>query len=198
VAGAGIAMMSFAAMACAIPLMFYLQDTTGLSPLRSALVTTPMAVATGVLALPIGRIVDRVHPRPIIGFGFTMLAIAALWLAAKMTPSTPVWQLMLPLTMMGAAGAMVWEPLAVTASRALPADLTGAGSAVYNTVRQVGAVLGSACVAALMASTSLRESMLLPAAVAAVGALTALLLVGHRTPAPCAVIHQPRNVSAAL
>ncbi|WP_369974185.1 DHA2 family efflux MFS transporter permease subunit [Mycobacterium sp. 3519A] len=195
---AGIAMMSFAAMACGIPLMFYLQDTTGLSPLRAALVTTPMAVATGVLARPVGRIVDRVQPRPIVGCGFAILAIAAFWLAAEMTPTTPVWRLMLPLTLMGAAGAMVWEPLAVSASRAVPVDLAGAGSAVYNTVRQVGAVLGSACIAPLMASTSLRGSMLLPAAVATLGAITTLFLVGHRTPAPRAVIPQPRNVSAAL
>jgi sugar phosphate permease len=185
-------------MACGIPLMFYLQDTTGLSPLRAALVTTPMAVATGVLARPVGRIVDRVQPRPIVGCGFAILAIAAFWLAAEMTPTTPVWRLMLPLTLMGAAGAMVWEPLAVSASRAVPVDLAGAGSAVYNTVRQVGAVLGSACIAPLMASTSLRGSMLLPAAVATLGAITTLFLVGHRTPAPRAVIPQPRNVSAAL
>jgi EmrB/QacA subfamily drug resistance transporter len=199
VSNAGIALMSFAAIACTVLLMFYLQDVCGLSPTRSALVMTPMAIATGVLAPIVGRIVDRVHPRPIVGFGFAMLAVALLWLSLEMTPTTAVWRLVLPLTMMGAAGAMVWEPLAVTASRTLPADLAGAGSAVYNTIRQVGAVLGSACIAALMATASLRESMLLPAVAAALGAVAALFLVGNRTSATRSMDYPPtRKVSAAL
>ncbi|MFG1934570.1 DHA2 family efflux MFS transporter permease subunit [Mycobacterium sp. NPDC048908] len=198
-ASAGVAMISFTAIACAIPLMFYLQEVGGLPPIRSALVTAPMAIATGVLAPVVGRLVDRVPVRPIIGLGFAILTIALLWLAAEMTPGTPPWQLMLPLAMMGAAGAMVWEPLAVAASRTLPAELAGAGSGVYNTVRQIGAVLGSACIAALMASMSLRESMILPAVVAALGAITAVFLVGHRSPEASVVTHPPgRNVSAAL
>jgi len=196
---AGIALMSFAAIACGVPLMFYLQDECGLSPTRSALVLAPMAIATGVLAPIVGRIVDRAHPRPIVGAGFTLLAIALLWLSVDMTPTTPVWRLVLALTALGAAGAMVWEPLAVIASRTLPADLAGAGSAVYNTVRQVGAVLGSACIAAAMASLSLNASMLLPAGAATMGAVTALFLIGHRAPPTRTQRYHPRrNVSAAL
>lgn len=199
VSNAGIALMSFAAIACGVPLMFYLQDVCGLSPIRSALVTAPMALATGVLAPLVGRLVDRIQPRPIVGGGFTMLALALLWLSVDMTPTTPIWRLVLPLTAMGAAGAMVWEPLAVIASRTLPTDLAGAGSAVYNTVRQVGAVLGSACIAAAMASLSLNTSMLLPAVAAALGAVAALLLVGDHVPvAHSATYHPRRNVSAAL
>ena len=43
-------------------------------------------------------------------------------------------------------------PLAATATRNLPPHLAGAGSGVYNTTRQVGSVLGSAGMAALMSS----------------------------------------------
>ena len=48
--------------------------------------------------------------------------------------------------------AFIWSPLAATATRNLPAQLAGAGSGVYNTTRQVGSVLGSAGMAAFMAS----------------------------------------------
>ena len=69
-----------------------------------------------------------------------------------MTPDTPIWRLLLPLTAMGAAVAFIFSPLAATATRNLPPQLAGAGSGVYNTTRQVGSVLGSAGMAALMAS----------------------------------------------
>ena len=50
----------------------------------------------------------------------------------------------------GISNACMWAPLAATATRNLPMTSAGAGSGVYNTVRQVGAVLGSAAIAALI------------------------------------------------
>jgi MFS family permease len=96
--------------------------------------------------------VDRAHPRPIVGFGFSVLAIALLWLSVEMTPTTPMWRLLLPFTAMGIGMAFIWAPLGATATRHLPARLAGAGSGVYNTTRQVGSVLGSASMAAFMSS----------------------------------------------
>ena len=135
-----------------LPVMFYAQAVCGLSPTRSALLTAPMAIATGVLAPFVGKIVDRSHPRPVIGFGFSMLAIALTWLSIEMTPTTPIWRLVLPLTAMGVGMAFIWSPLAATATRNLPPELAGAGSGVYNATRQVGSVLGSAGMAAFMTS----------------------------------------------
>jgi hypothetical protein len=53
---------------------------------------------------------------------------------------------------MGVGMAFIWAPLAATATRNLHPELAGAGSGVYNTVRQVGSVLGSAGIAAFMTS----------------------------------------------
>jgi MFS family permease len=114
-----------------------------------------------VLAPFVGRLVDRSHPRPIIGFGFSTLAVALLWLSSEMTSSTPIWRLMVPLCVMGIGMAFIWAPLGATATRHLPARLAGAGSGVYNTTRQVGSVLGSAGMAAFMSSRITAE---LPAA----------------------------------
>jgi EmrB/QacA subfamily drug resistance transporter len=146
----GIATMGFVATATFLPLMFYAQAVCGLSPTRSALLTAPMAIATGALAPFVGKIVDRSHPRPVIGFGFAVLAVAMTWLSIEMTPTTPIWRLLLPLTAMGIGQAFIWAPLAATATRNLPPQLAGAGSGVYNTTRQVGSVLGSAGMAAFM------------------------------------------------
>jgi EmrB/QacA subfamily drug resistance transporter len=148
----GVATIGFVVTATFLPLMFYAQAVCGLSPTRSALLTAPMAITTGVLAPFVGKIVDRSHPRPVIGFGFSVLAIAMTWLSIEMTPATPIWRLVLPLTAMGIGSAFIWAPLAATATRNLPPQLAGAGSGVYNATRQVGSVLGSAGMAAFMTS----------------------------------------------
>ncbi len=93
--------IAFAATGMILPLMFYAQSVCGLSPTRSALLTAPMAITSGVLAPIVGKIVDRVHPRPVVGFGFSVLAIGLTWLSIVMTPSTPIWQLVLPFFALG-------------------------------------------------------------------------------------------------
>ena len=148
----GVATIGFVVTATFLPLMFYAQAVCGLSPTRAALLTAPMAIATGVLAPFVGKIVDRSHPRPVIGFGFSVMAIGLTWLSVEMTPTTPIWRLLLPLTALGIGSAFIWSPLAATATRNLPSRLAGAGSGVYNTTRQVGSVLGSAGMAAFMTS----------------------------------------------
>ncbi|WP_051288806.1 DHA2 family efflux MFS transporter permease subunit [Mycobacterium sp. URHD0025] len=151
-ANLGVATIGFAVTAMILPLMFYAQTVCGLSPIRSALLTAPTAIASGVLAPVVGRIVDRAHPTPVIGFGFSAMAIGLTWLAFEMTPTTPIWRLLLPQLVMGIGMAFIWSPLAATATRNLPPDLAGAGSGVYNATRQVGSVLGSAGIAAYMTS----------------------------------------------
>ena len=146
----GVATIGFVVTAMILPVMFYAQAVCGLSPTRAALLTAPMAIASGLFAPWVGKIVDRSHPRPIIGFGFSMLAIALTWLSVEMTPTTPIWRIVLPLTATGVGMAFIWSPLAATATRNLPAQDAGAGSGVYNATRQVGSVLGSASMAAFM------------------------------------------------
>jgi EmrB/QacA subfamily drug resistance transporter len=146
----GVTVISFSVTAMILPVMFYAPVVAGLSYTRSALLTAPMAIASGVLAPMVGRIVDRAHPAPIIGFGFSTVAIGLTWLSIDLTPTTPIWRLVLPLTAMGIGMAFVWSPLAATATRNLAPQSAGAGSGIFNATRQVGAVLGSAAMAAFM------------------------------------------------
>ncbi|WP_081654642.1 MFS transporter [Mycobacterium sp. UM_WGJ] len=151
-ANIGVAVVGFAVTGMVLPVMFYAQAVCEMSPTRSALLTAPMAIASGVLAPIVGKIVDRAHPRAVVGFGFSVLAIGLTWLSIEMTPVTPIWRLVLPFAVIGVGMAFIWSPLAATATRNLPPHLAGAGSGVYNATRQVGAVLGSAGMAAFMTS----------------------------------------------
>jgi EmrB/QacA subfamily drug resistance transporter len=154
--------IAFSATAMILPLMFYAQAVCGLSPTRSALLTAPMAITSGVLAPIAGRLVDAAHPRPVVGFGFSALAIGLTWLSIVMTPSTAIWQLVLPFFVLGVAMAFIWAPLTATATRSLPLRFAGASSGVFNATRQVGAVLGSAGMASFMTSRITSELPLLP------------------------------------
>jgi EmrB/QacA subfamily drug resistance transporter len=213
-ANIGVATIGFVVTAMMVPVMFYAQSVCGLSPTRSALVVAPMAIASGVLAPFVGRIVDRSHPRPIIGLGFSLVAISLTWLSIEMTSTTPIWRIVLPLTVTGVGMAFIWSPLAATATRNLPPHLAGAGSGVYNSTRQVGSVLGSAGVAAFMTwrisdevgatgpaqgggaidllpaflqepfSAAMAQTMLLPAFFALFGVGAALFLLGFGDPRP--------------
>lgn len=148
----GVAIISFGATSMMLPLTFFAQAVCGLSPTRSALLIAPMAIANGVLAPFVGKMVDKYHPRPVLGFGFSVLASALTWLAFEMSPNTPIWRLVLPFFVVGVGMAFIWSPLTATATRNLPPELAGASSAVYNSIRQLGAVLGSASMAAFMTS----------------------------------------------
>lgn len=206
----GVATIGFVVTGMILPVMFYAQAVCGLSPTRAALLTAPMAIATGLLALWVGRLVDRYHPRPIIGFGFSVLAISLTWLSVEMTPTTPIWRIALPLTATGIGMAFIWSPLAATATRNLASDVAGAGSGVYNATRQVGSVLGSAGMAAFMTTrisaelplgaggegsvtglpsvlhepfaSAMSQSLLLPAFVALLGVVAAMFLLGFASP----------------
>lgn len=149
-ANVGITTISFAFTALGFPLMLYAQIVRDYSPTEAALLMVPMAIMSIVLAPYVGKLTDRVHPRYLTGTGFATVAIGLVWLSTVITPDSHVWQIALPMAVMGAGSAAVWAPLTATATRNLPLAMAGAGAGVYNATRQIGAVLGSAAIAVLM------------------------------------------------
>jgi EmrB/QacA subfamily drug resistance transporter len=151
-ANTAISSVGFAITAMTFPLMLYAQTVRELSPTRSALLLVPMAVITGVLSPFSGRLTDRANPRYLAGFGLACCSVALFWLSRVIEPDVPIWKLLLPIALLGVANAFMWGPIGSTATRNLPLHQAGAGAGVYNTTRQVGAVLGSAGIAVLMES----------------------------------------------
>ncbi len=168
-ANVAITTVGFAVTAMAFPLMLYAQNVQGLSPTRSALLFVPMAVLSGALAPFVGRLADRVHPRYVGGIGLICVPVSLAWLSSVMDPNQAIWKLVLPLCLLGVGNGFMWSPLSTTATRNLPMHQAGAGSGVYNTTRQVGAVLGSAAIGVLMQN---RLDAHLPQAAGAAGAGT--------------------------
>jgi EmrB/QacA subfamily drug resistance transporter len=224
-ANVAITTVGFAITAMSIPLMLFAQTVRGWSPTQSALLLVPMAVLSGVLAPVVGKLVDRLHPRYIAGIGLLLFPVSLVWLSSVMSPQAAVWELLLPIALLGLANAFVWAPLSTTATRNLALSNAGAGAGVYNTTRQVGAVLGSASIAVLMQSrleatmprggaaaeagtgplpaflhdafaTAMAQSMLLPAAVLVIGWLAALCFATPRHLERQPQAQQPARVDA--
>ena len=158
-ANVAISAMGFAITSMAIPIMLYAQLVRGLSPTRSAMLLVPMALMTIALAKPIGKLTDRVHPRLITSAGFVGIIVALVWLSTQMTPDSAIWQILLPMALLGVGNAFVWAPNSATATRNLPLHQAGAGAGVYNATRQIGAVLGSAAIALLIDARIAAEGM---------------------------------------
>ena len=151
VANVAIAMMGATVLSFAIPTTLYFQQVLGMSPTQAALMTAPSAVLSLVLAPVVGRWMSTHDPRPLALIGFASLCGGLLWLALLMDPDASVLVLLLPFVLIGIGNACIWGPLSLTATRNLPPSQAGAGSGVYNEMRQVGSVLGSAAIATLMA-----------------------------------------------
>lgn len=147
-----IAAMGAAVTSLMVPSYFYLQAVRELSPTRSALVFAPMAILTGFAAPLIGKFSDRLPPRIVPTIGFTLFAASVFTFAAMMTPDSPLIGFLLAAGLAGIANACIWAPLASTATHNLPVAQAGAGAGIYNTTRQVGSVLGSAAISALISS----------------------------------------------
>jgi len=208
-AAVAIAAVGFGVTAMAFPTMLYAQGVLGLTPTQAALLFVPMAVISGSLSPYVGRLTDRAHPRWVAGFGLACFVGGLVWLAAVMGPTAPIWTLLMPIALIGVANGYMWAPISTSATRNLPMSQAGAAAGVYNTTRQIGAVLGSAGIAVLMQaritaelpggagadesaatalppalhagfSAAMAQALLLPAAVLVVGLVAALCFATPR------------------
>ena len=141
----GVAISSFA-----LPLMLWAQDVKQFSPTQAALLLVPMAVISAAFAPLVGKNLNRWNPRWVAAFGLACFSGGLFWFAGLVAANAGWQVILLPSALLGIANACMWGPLSVSATRNLSPRLAGAGSGVYNTTRQIGAVLGSAGIAALI------------------------------------------------
>lgn len=146
------AAVTFSMTGIFFPFTIYLQLVLGLSPLRAALVGAGGSLVSGVVAPLAGRLSDRVPAKWVVSAGFAVLAVVVTWVAAAVRPDAQVWTLVVPMTIFGIGTGLVFSPLAAAATAGLDQRTAGAGAGAFNTTRQIGAVVGSAAVVAMLTS----------------------------------------------
>jgi EmrB/QacA subfamily drug resistance transporter len=182
----GATAAAFCVASAPLPLMLDLQQTRGLGAGAAALVLVPMGIACLTSAPFVGRLTNTAGPRRTATVGAVLLVISVALTAVLVALAAPLWAIAAAFTGFGIANAFVWSPFSLAAVLKAGPDTIGAASSAFNTVKQLGAVLGSTATAVLL-SLSGNAVALGVLALAACGAVLAARSLSAQ-PAPSVVL----------
>jgi EmrB/QacA subfamily drug resistance transporter len=166
----------------------YMQNILGYSAVQTGAAFLPMTVLIILVAPIAGKTSDRLGSRGLITGGMTLLAVQLL-LFSQLSADASFWNLLPALLIGGVGMALTMTPSAAAATRSLPVDKAGVGSAVLNSARQVGGTMGVAIMGAIVAAEvgdvptpdafmrGFERALLVAAAIAIVGAIVAYVLI---------------------
>jgi EmrB/QacA subfamily drug resistance transporter len=129
----------------------FLQNVLGYSAIKTGATFLPMTLLIILVAPLAGRSADRIGARWLIGSGMTLLGISLL-LFATLDENSSFWNILPGLLVGGFGMAIAMAPTTAAAMSSVPVDKAGVGSAVINSMRQVGGSLGVAIMGALVAT----------------------------------------------
>ncbi|MDO7881774.1 DHA2 family efflux MFS transporter permease subunit [Protaetiibacter sp. WY-16] len=133
-----------------ILLPIYTQDVLGLDVLGSGLMLVPGSLLMGFAGPFVGRLYDRVGPRPLILPGAIWVSVVLWSMAMLLNATSPVW-LVLALHIALCVGlAFMFTPLFTSALGSLRPQLYSHGSATIGTVQQLAGAAGTALFIALL------------------------------------------------
>ena len=129
----------------------YVQQVLGYSPTQAGASFLPWTLLIILLAPQAGRLTDRIGPRPLV---------TAAWSSSRSRScSSRAWArtrrfwALLPAMLLGGIGmSLSMAPVTAAAMGSVPRDKAGVGSAVLNSMRQVGGSLGIAIMGAIVAA----------------------------------------------
>jgi EmrB/QacA subfamily drug resistance transporter len=129
----------------------YMQNVLHYSPVQAGASFLPMTVLVIVAAPQAGRLSDRIGSRWLVGGGMALLSIMLLYYSRLGTHAS-FWALLPGLLIGGVGMGITMTPVTAAAMTSVPVDKAGVGSAVLNSMRQVGGSLGIAVMGAIVAS----------------------------------------------
>ena len=153
---AAVSLAFFALSGITFTLPFYLQILRGFEPLTAGLCFIPFAVGQLIAAPRSAWTVARFGYRPVMTVGLSIVAISLIALTFLQI-GTPLWLLLGVFFLFGLGMGNVIAPASTVMQNVLPLARAGAGSAVQNTVRQVGSALGVAIVGTVLATQYARN-----------------------------------------
>ncbi|GGO41604.1 DHA2 family efflux MFS transporter permease subunit [Deinococcus humi] len=156
----GVGLMVIAMMALfggLILLPLYLQNLRGLNTLQTGLLLLPGGLVMGLCAPAVGRLYDRLGPRPLVVPG-SLLMTAVLFGLGRIDAGTPIWTLLALHLTLSAGLALLFTPVFTSALSPLPPQLYSHGSAILSTLQQVAGAAGVALLVTLMVGRTARLS----------------------------------------
>ena len=165
-ASGALAVTFFALFGSLFVLTQYLQLVRGYSTLAAGVRALPFALAMGAVSPVSSVLAARVGVRVVVPSGLLLMAGGLWWLGA-VSANTGYSHLAVAVVAMGAGMGLVMAPASESIMATLPQHQAGAGSAVNDTVREVGGALGVAVIGSLVSAayrTHLHLTGLPPAA----------------------------------
>jgi EmrB/QacA subfamily drug resistance transporter len=144
------AAVSFGMLSTFLPFTIYLQSARGFSALTAGLTLAPMSLTSMVTAPFAGRMADRIGGKYILMTGIFLFAVGISGLAYFAGPDSTWINFLAPAVVAGLGIGMTFAPMTTVAMRNIKPQVAGSASAVLNTIRQLGAVIGSAVIGALL------------------------------------------------
>ncbi len=166
----------------------YMQNILGYSPVQTGAAFLPMTIIIILVAPIAGKTSDRIGSRGLMTAGMILVA-TQLVMFSRLGIDSTFWNLFPALIIGGIGMALTMTPSAAAATRSVPVEKSGVGSAVLNSARQVGGTMGVAIMGAIMAAEigdvrtpeafmhGFERALLVAAGIAAVGAAVAYILV---------------------
>lgn len=150
----GLMIVMMGAMFGTIVLLpIFLQRVLELPTLTVGLMMLPGGLLQGLAAPVVGRLFDKVGPRPLLVPGLIAVTIGILVLSR--VPEQP-WIIVAGHVVMSLGLSLVFTPLFTTALASLPRPLYPHGSAIVGTVQQVAGAAGAALLVSIMSRISAR------------------------------------------
>src|SRR5690242_15063235 len=144
------AAISFGMLSMFLPFTIYLQSARGFSALVAGLTLAPMSLTSMFTAPFAGRFADKVGGKYILMAGISLFTIGMASIALVAGPDSTWINFLVPAIIAGAGMGMTFAPMTTVAMRNIEPRIAGSASAVLNTIRQLGAVIGSAVVGAVL------------------------------------------------
>jgi EmrB/QacA subfamily drug resistance transporter len=130
----------------------YLGQVLGYSPIQTGATFLPLTVLIVFVAPLAGRFSDTIGPRWLMGAGLVLLS-ASLLSFSTLGVDSSFWDIVPGLILGGFGMSLAMTPTTAAAMGSVPVDKAGIGSAVLNSMRQVGGSLGIALMGAIVASS---------------------------------------------
>ncbi len=129
----------------------FLQRVLDYGAIKTGATFLPMTVLIILVAPAAGKLSDHIGPRWLMGAGMTLLT-GSLLLFGTLDAQSSWWDIVPGLLVGGVGMAVTMAPTTAAAMASVPVDKAGVGSAVINSMRQVGGSLGIAIMGALVAT----------------------------------------------
>jgi EmrB/QacA subfamily drug resistance transporter len=129
----------------------FVQNVLGYSPIQAGASFLPMTLFIVVVAPIAGRASDKIGSRWLMGAGMTLVA-GSLVLFSRLDAASSYWDVVPGMVIGGLGMAMAMTPTTAAAMGSVPVAKAGVGSAVLNSMRQVGGSLGIAIMGAIVAT----------------------------------------------